>query len=187
MEGFAREDRRFSLCGLNCALCPMQLGNYCPGCGGGPGNQPCAMARCSLQKGKPEYCFQCGEYPCALYVGIEEYDSFISHKNQMLDMRRMQQEGRDAYVAVLEEKRKILLFLLKHYNDGRRKTLFCQAVNLLELPRLQCMLEALAQQAPAGQGEPKQRAALAAAMLENEADGAGVSLKLRKKPAKKPR
>ena len=25
----------FSLCGLNCALCPIHLNQYCPGCGGG--------------------------------------------------------------------------------------------------------------------------------------------------------
>ncbi len=35
MMGFAREDQLFSLCGLNCGLCPMQLDGYCPGCGGG--------------------------------------------------------------------------------------------------------------------------------------------------------
>ena len=35
MKGFTREETRFSLCGLNCALCSMHLGGYCPGCGGG--------------------------------------------------------------------------------------------------------------------------------------------------------
>ena len=48
MKGFKRENRLLSLCGLNCGLCTMYLGKYCPGCGGGEGNQPCAMARCSL-------------------------------------------------------------------------------------------------------------------------------------------
>ena len=35
MKGFTRDETRFSLCGLNCALCSMHLGGYCPGCGGG--------------------------------------------------------------------------------------------------------------------------------------------------------
>ena len=35
MKGFTRGETRFSLCGLNCALCSMHLGGYCPGCGGG--------------------------------------------------------------------------------------------------------------------------------------------------------
>ena len=49
VKGFTRAETRFSLCGLNCALCSMHLGGYCPGCGGGAGNQSCAIARCSLE------------------------------------------------------------------------------------------------------------------------------------------
>ena len=37
MKGFNRENQSFSLCGLNCGLCPMHLNKYCPGCGGGSG------------------------------------------------------------------------------------------------------------------------------------------------------
>ena len=70
MKGFTREDKRFSLCGLNCGLCPMQIGGYCPGCGGGEGNQSCAIARCSLEHDKVEYCWQSGDYPCSRYVCI---------------------------------------------------------------------------------------------------------------------
>ncbi|SFP56056.1 hypothetical protein SAMN05216343_10990 [Oscillibacter sp. PC13] len=40
MRGFVRKDLLASLCGLNCALCPMQLDAYCPGCGGGWGTSP---------------------------------------------------------------------------------------------------------------------------------------------------
>ena len=63
MENFERNDTLFSLCGLNCALCPMYIDKYCPGCGGGPGNQSCAIARCRLQHGDIEYCCQCPDYP----------------------------------------------------------------------------------------------------------------------------
>ena len=35
MKGFSRKEPMFSLCGLNCALCAMHVGGYCPGCGGG--------------------------------------------------------------------------------------------------------------------------------------------------------
>ena len=34
MKGFTRTYTDFSLCGLACLLCPMQVGGYCPGCGG---------------------------------------------------------------------------------------------------------------------------------------------------------
>ena len=50
MKGFARAETRFSLCGLNCALCSMQLGGYCPGCGGGAGNQSCAYIEQHLRE-----------------------------------------------------------------------------------------------------------------------------------------
>ena len=51
MKGFVRENQLLSLCGLNCGLCPMKLDGYCPGCGGGDGNQSCAIARCSIKRG----------------------------------------------------------------------------------------------------------------------------------------
>ena len=69
MKGFEREDQLFSLCGLNCGLCSMHLGGYCPGCGGGAGNQACAIARCAMQKeDTPMYCSACSEFPCERYA-----------------------------------------------------------------------------------------------------------------------
>ena len=70
MKNYQREYPLFSLCGLNCALCPMHLNKYCPGCGGGEGNQSCAIFRCGWEHGCPEYCFQCGEYPTVSYSCI---------------------------------------------------------------------------------------------------------------------
>ena len=70
MKDFTRSDLLFSLCGLNCGLCPMHLDGHCPGCGGGEGNQSCKIARCSLQHGKPEYCSQCQDFPCEKYEDI---------------------------------------------------------------------------------------------------------------------
>ena len=93
MKGFTRADPRFSLCGLNCGLCPMNLDGYCPGCGGGAGNQSCKLARCSLEHGGLSYCFQCGEFPCGHYDGIDEYDSFITHQNRLADIERARSGG----------------------------------------------------------------------------------------------
>ena len=71
MKGFVRDETRFSLCGLNCALCSMYLGGYCPGCGGGAGNQSCAIAKCSLAHGGISFCWECPEYPCSRYDGFD--------------------------------------------------------------------------------------------------------------------
>ena len=104
MKGFTRAELRFSLCGLNCGLCPMNLDGYCPGCGGGEGNQSCKTARCSLEHGAPAYCFQCGAFPCENYGGMDEYDSFITHRNRLADMERARTGGLERYQAEQAER-----------------------------------------------------------------------------------
>lgn len=180
MKGFVRKDLLFSLCGLNCGLCTMHLGGYCPGCGGGAGNQGCAIARCSLEHGGVEYCWQCGEFPCGRYAGIDAYDSFITHQNRMADMEKARRIGPAAYQAEQREKQEILRFLLETCNDGRRKGFFALAVNLLPLEGLQAAREQLA-----AENLPlKEGAARAAALLQALASRQGVELKLRKKPGR---
>lgn len=182
MRGFKREDQLFSLCGLNCGLCTMHLGGYCPGCGGGAGNQGCAIARCSLEHGGAPYCYLCEAYPCSRYEGIDEYDSFITHRNQRADMEKARQIGPEAYRKEQAEKREILKTLLEAYNDGGKKSLFAAAVNLLELEELKTVLAQMSK-GPADL-PAKERAAQAAGLLQAAASRQGISLKLRKRPGK---
>lgn len=91
MKGFERKNQLFSLCGLNCRLCPMLLGNYCGGCGNG--NQSCRIAKCSLEHGQIEYCYECRQYPCEKYQHIDDYDSFITHKRRKADLERAKNIG----------------------------------------------------------------------------------------------
>jgi len=135
MKGFERKNQLLSLCGLNCGLCPMLLGNYCGGCGNG--NQSCKTARCSLAHGKIEYCYECSQYPCEKYQHTDEYDSFITHRRQIADLEKARTIGIEHYNAEQQKKAQILSYLLSNYNDGRRKNFFCVAVNLLELSELQ--------------------------------------------------
>jgi len=53
----------------------------------------------------------------------------------------MQEIGEEAYNKEQAEKRRILDRLLAEYNDGRKKTLFCLAVNLLPLEVLRTVFE----------------------------------------------
>lgn len=184
MKDYRRAHPQFSLCGLNCALCAMHVGGYCPGCGGGEGNQPCAIVRCALAHGAVEYCCACGDYPCARYESEPEYDLFIPSGNRRRDLERARRMGLEAYHAELAEKADVLLKLLQDYNDGRRKTLFCAAVNLLSLEDLRAVMAQLSQDADASR-TLKEKAAQAAALLQAAADAQGVSLKLRKKPKAK--
>ena len=180
MKGFERKDQYLSLCGLNCQLCPMHLDGFCPGCGGGAGNQSCAIARCSLERGGVEYCFQCGAYPCQRYDHIDEFDSFITHRRRGEDMRRAQKMGLERYRREQEEKAALLKMLLQTCNAGRRKTFYCLAVNLLPLEDIQKVMEQLD-----GLQTVQEREYRAVQAFEALAKQCGVTLKLRRKQKEK--
>ncbi len=176
MKGFNRKNQLFSLCGLNCGLCTMRLGGHCGGCGNG--NQSCKIARCSLEHGGVEYCCECPHYPCEKYEKIDEYDSFITHRNRTADMEKLRNIGVDRYNFEQEEKVRLLEYLLSSCNDGRRKTLFCLVVNLLELSDVRAVVDQLmAVDLPT----VKERAVYAVALLQKAADEKGISLKLSRK------
>lgn len=177
MKGFKRENPLFSLCGLNCGLCSMRLGGHCGGCGFG--NQSCSLARCSLNHGAVEYCFQCGEYPCQRYEGLDAYDSFITHQGRKSDLQKAQRIGIPAYNAEQVKKGEILAHLLERYNDGRKKTLFCLAVNLLELDELTKAVRRA--DSETAEMPLKERAAFLSALLQQYAAGRKIELKLRRK------
>lgn len=181
MKDFTRLDLLFSLCGLNCGLCPMHLDGYCPGCGGGEGNQSCKIARCSLQHGKPEYCSQCQDFPCEKYEDIDVFDSFVTHQNRKRDLEKQQEIGVEAYRAEQEEKIRILEWLLQNCNDGRKKTFFCLAVNLLELEDVRNVMEQTKSDETFGELSLKEKAVNVTGWFQKVADEQGILLKLRKK------
>jgi hypothetical protein len=131
---------QFSLCGLNCALCPRYNTagkSRCPGCGADDFNDfhpSCAIMTCNKKKENVAFCFECSNYPCDRYLSNEK-DSFISYINRNTDMA-MAKNDLQGYLAVLEEKSRILSHLLKHHDDGRSKSFYCLAVNLLEIEDL---------------------------------------------------
>ena len=185
MKNFQRSNLLFSLCGLNCGLCPMNLNQYCPGCGGGDGNQACSIAKCSLQHKNVEYCFQCENYPCGKYDTIEEFDSFITHQHQKPDMKKFEELGIEPYSAEQQRKKILLNHLLDTYNDGRKKTLFCVAVNLLELDDLENIISELDENTSTL--ALKEKSAHAANLLQEAAMKKNIVLKLRKqKSLRKP-
>lgn len=181
MKNFNRTNILFSLCGLNCGLCLMHLDNYCPGCGGGEGNQSCTIARCSQKHDGIEYCFLCEEYPCEKYDGIDLFDSFITHRNQLKDFEKVKKIGMDLYQSELEEKIEILKFLLTNYNDGRRKSFFCLAVNLMELKDVKSVVEQIVTETEMNDFTIKEKASIAANLFSNLALKRNIVLKLNKK------
>lgn len=159
----------------------MGLDGYCPGCGGGEGNQSCKIARCSLQHGKPDYCSQCQEFPCEKYEDIDAFDSFITHQNRKRDLKKQQKIGVEAYRTEQEEKVHILEWLLQNCNDGRKKTFFCVAVNLLELEDVRNVMGQITSDGKFGELSLKEKAAYVTGQFQKAADQQGIVLKLRKK------
>ena len=183
MQYITRKNPLFSACGLNCGLCPRYYTDgpsRCPGCAGEGFTQAhcsCGVLSCCQRKGL-EYCFLCEEYPCKKYDGADLSDSFITHKNQFRDMERAKRDLQ-AYEAELNAKVEILEKLLGSYNDGRKKSFFCLAVNLLELADVQCVMAQIAAQTTPG-SPVKENAAIAQRLFQAKADEQNITLKLRK-------
>ena len=157
----------------------MFLGNHCGGCGNG--NQSCKIAKCSLEHGKMEYCFECKNYPCEKYSHIDEYDSFITHKRQKADLERVQNIGIKQYNLEQQEKIQILSHLLANYNDGRRKNFFCVAVNLLEISELQEAMKQIKQNDELSVLSVKEQCSYIVDILQKIADRRNIKLKFVKK------
>lgn len=179
MKGFERKNQLFSLCGLNCGLCPMYLGNYCGGCGNG--NQSCKIAKCSLEHEKIEYCYECRQYPCEKYEHIDEYDSFITHRRQKTDLEKARSIGIAQYNLEQQEKMQILSRLLSNYNNGRRKNFFCVAVNLLELSELREAIKQIQSNDELPSLPINAQSLYVAKVLQKIADRRNIKLKLMKK------
>jgi hypothetical protein len=163
----------------------MKLDNYCPGCGGGAGNQGCSIAKCSLQHDSVEYCYQCSEYPCEKYEGIDVFDSFITHRNQFKDMQEAKIMGIEQYHFKMTQKADILKYLLTNYNDGRRKSFFGIAVNLLDLQDVKNIIEEINSLSTSNELTIKEKASVAVTVFHAVAQQKNIILKLNKKPTKK--
>ena len=61
-----------------------------------------------MEHGGVEYCCQCREYPCEKYEHIDDFDSFITHRNRRADLEKVRQFGAEAYNTEQMEKMKIL-------------------------------------------------------------------------------
>ncbi len=140
-DEFNRTDGLFSLCGLNCGLCPMQIRGECSGCfNGSTCYLTCPLAPCSVRHGNVQYCFQCPEYPCKRYDGIDAHDSLISHRNQKRDMLKAKEMGIETYLAEQSAKKALLTRMLEEYDDGHHDVFFCLAANLLDVDDLESVI-----------------------------------------------
>ena len=190
MKPYTRQTPAFSLCGLNCCLCPKHRttgDSRCPGCGGEDfhiKHPTCGIISCSLRHDGVAYCFQCGEYPCQRYTRENDKDSFISYLHVPHDMDQADQMGLDHYLQQLSKKSGILDILLEKWDNGRLKSFYCLAVNLLPLDDLDSAMGELERLASRPGDNPDGSQAnfgdLVREIFDRRAALRGIELKLRK-------
>ncbi len=158
----------------------MYQDKYCPGCGGGQGNQSCAIAKCSIEKKTYQYCYECEKFPCEKYNNIDNYDSFITHKHRYKDIELAKKMGIEKYNQILKEKRKYLKILLENFNSGRQKTFFYLAINLLDLEDIENVMLQLNRKEIMTKAL-KDKSEIAVKLFQKVAQQRNIELKLRRK------
>ena len=186
MTKYEREYPLFSLCGLNCGLCPRyqtKSESKCCGCGGHDfhfKHPACAVITCNRKNDKVEYCFQCSLFPCKRYRSPSSRDSFISYYNVIADLEKASKYGVEQYIIELNEKVNILEFLINNYDDGRRKNFYCIAVNLLELQDLRDIITEIKQCTNGKNIDFKENIKKIIQLFETTASKKNIIIKLRK-------
>ncbi|PKM93511.1 MAG: hypothetical protein CVU84_15135 [Firmicutes bacterium HGW-Firmicutes-1] len=186
MNEYRREYPFFSLCGLNCGLCPRfqtKGESKCPGCGGKDfhiKHPSCAIITCNKKHSQVEYCFQCASFPCKKYSDSSNVDSFISYRNVITDFEKVSNEGLDKYKIELNQKIEILEFLINNYNDGRRKNFYCIAVNIMQLNDLENIMAEINENISKEEIPIKEKLEQIRLLFEIQASKDNIELKLRK-------
>jgi len=185
MKEYKRDYPLFSLCGLCCGLCPRyqtDAASKCPGCGGEDfalKHPSCAVITCSKKHGDIQYCFQCAEYPCGRYARPGDADSFISYRNVRSDMDKAARDLQE-FKRELDAKVEIVEFLIKNYNDGKRKSFYCNAANLLTLADLKEIMKEIENSIEKQDIPVKEKIEKVVAIFIEQAEASGLDLKLRR-------
>ena len=96
----------------------------------------------------------------------------------MKDFEKAKNIGINAYKKELNEKIKLLNDLIINYNDGRRKSFFCIAVNLLELNDVKCVMKKLKKDTKSDDLSKKEKSIIAVKLFETIAKEKDIVLKL---------
>lgn len=96
-------------------------------------------------------------------------------------MDRLISIGTERYHSELKEKMQILRYLLDNFNDGRRKSFFCMAVNLIEIEDLKSAVKEIEEEVSGKELTVKGKAVISVEILKSAAARKNIVLKLRKK------
>jgi len=85
-------------CGLDCVLCPRYYTegkSRCGGCGSAYSYAAvgCKIFRCCVKEKCFETCAECSDFSCSKFEGIDNYDSFTTHRKMMPNLRFIKKRG----------------------------------------------------------------------------------------------
>lgn len=177
-------------CGLDCGLCPRYYtvgSSRCPGCCGPDffdKHPSCPFITCCVKKKKLEVCAECSEFPCSRLEGFDACDSFITHRKSISNLNLIREHGIEEFLRQHKKRIELLETMLKHFDEGRSKGLYCIATALLSITALEESLRDSERRMKADEirlDDAKARARILREFLNDSAAREGTELKLRKK------
>lgn len=176
-------------CGLDCGLCPryyIKGLSRCPGCCGKDFfkvNPGCGFTTCCFKKNDLVVCAECTDYPCKRFddwFGDKAYDSWLTHRKSEPNLKFIKEKGLEEFIRRQQIRIKLLEKMLKNYNEGRSKSLFCLSVTLLSIKGIEKSIQ-IANDKSKGL-DLKSKAKILKEELNKTADKEKVKLKLNKPP-----
>lgn len=177
-------------CGLDCGLCPRYHASgpsRCPGCAGRDFEQKhprCGFITCCVEQKHLETCAQCPDWESCdrvnrIIEGAKLGDSFISYQSLANNYALIQKNGIEEFVRQEIAKMEFLSYLLKRFDEGRSKALYCICCQLLPLDKLKTSV-AEAKKEMNEDTDIREKARLIRAAVSRLASTLDVDLKLRR-------
>jgi len=181
-------------CGLDCGLCPKYYTvgkSRCPGCCGEgffEKHPSCSMITCCVQKNGLETCGECIEFPCPKFK--TEYDylaaetmSYPPNRKMLANLAFIKRNGIETFVKRQRERISLLEEMIKDYDEGRSRSLFCRAAGLMDVKDLTgCLAKAqkAVRESQVDKNDMKSKASILKKLLEDTSSKKGIELRIGK-------
>jgi hypothetical protein len=137
------------VCGLSCRLCPAhhrETRSMCPGCKSEYRmGAACSFLNCGFKQKGLEFCGFCQENKnCVKWRKHRErgklFDSILSYQALEDNITFIEKNGLSEFEKQQIEKEKLLKTMLKEFNEGRSKSLYCVAATIMQIKELEAVL-----------------------------------------------
>jgi hypothetical protein len=184
------------VCGLDCGLCPRYYtvgASRCPGCCGPEffsKHPSCSFITCCVKKKNLEVCAECSDFPCSRFKSDEEYQqlkessSYPSYKKVMPNLNFIKEYGIKKFIEQQKKRIRLLGKMLENFDDGRSRSFYCKAADLLNLINLEGSLDKATQRIKTDNiklGDIKIKAKILKSILNEIALKEGVELVKKKR------